>query len=74
MWEDVSLPKEEKNKSIPRFPLIYENALMGDHDSRDPRLQLNVKSLGVHHINAARYNTMAYSVSRHRSTKQELEF
>ena len=61
----------EKQGHIHDLGALIAEPLSYDNDLREPTLRLDLKSLTVHRVTAARFETDAFRVPRHRSEKQK---
>lgn len=62
---DATTDKDDSSK----FADIFMSALPYDQDLREPTLGLDLSSLQIHHVYAAKYATNVHTVERHRREK-----
>lgn len=80
VWEETppavpEEPEEDSDSGLNLAAIIAYSAPMAhDYDHREATLQLDLETLKVHHVQAATYAAVPYSVRRHRSEKVEPQF
>ena len=77
VWEDVPSEKEEAADERPSDPFSFTVPQTDDwtsFDDREDTLRVDLDYVWVHLINAVRFDTRDFKVTRHRSTKSEIPF
>ncbi len=72
VWENVpakSPDAQEAQSDVSVFGAIFVEPSYFDRDVREPVLRLDLSSLEVHHVRAAKYSAAVHSVQRHRIEK-----
>ena len=68
------LVTQDEMDDLPGFLAYFRLSYSADDDDRDTTLRVDPAAVAVHHVNSVKVHSTRFSVSRHRSEKQDSKF